>query len=267
MNHPAPPANNRFSLLGRVAIVTGSTRGIGLATARMIAMAGGRVVICSRKPDACEAVRATFAAEGYEVLAVPGHAAREQDCANMVARAVESFGRLDMVVANAATNPVFEPLASLAEDSWERILETNLSGPLRLARHALPHLAAAGGGSMVLVSSVNAKFGMVGSGAYGISKAALEQMTRQLAVEWGPKHVRVNAVAPGTVRTDMVRKLVERPGFLDGIVRSTPLGRIGEPEDVAAAIMFLLCEAAKHITGQVLTVDGGQTITRGAVIG
>jgi NAD(P)-dependent dehydrogenase (short-subunit alcohol dehydrogenase family) len=164
-------------------------------------------------------------------------------------------------VANAGTNPVFDALSDLPETSWARILETNLAGPWRLARFALPHIAAGGGGAMVLVSSVNAKFGMAGSGAYGISKAALEQMTRQLAVEWGGRNVRVNAVAPGTVRTDMVRALVERPGFVDGILRATPLRRIGEPEDVAAAILFLA--AARHVTGQVLTVDGGQTIARG----
>jgi NAD(P)-dependent dehydrogenase (short-subunit alcohol dehydrogenase family) len=175
------------------------------------------------------------------------------------------FGRLDIVVANAATNPVFDPLTELTEESWLRILNTNLSGPRRLARLSLPHIAAGGGGAMVLVSSVNAKFGMTGSGAYGISKAALEQMTRQLAVEWGGHGIRVNAVAPGTIRTDMIRELAARPEFIDGIVRATPLRRIGEPEDVAAAVLFLVSQAARHITGQILTIDGGQTITRGSV--
>jgi NAD(P)-dependent dehydrogenase (short-subunit alcohol dehydrogenase family) len=252
-----------FGLTGKVAIITGSTRGIGYASAQAFAAHGARVVISSRKPEACEAVRRAFAADGYEVLAVPAHAAREQEVARLVDRTMEHFGRLDVVVANAGTNPVFDPLTELAEESWGRILETNLSGPLRLARHALPHIAAGGGGAMVLVSSVNAKFGMAGSGAYGISKAALEQMTRQLAVEWGGRSVRVNAVAPGTVRTDMVRALAERPGFMDKIVQGTPLRRIAEPEDVAAAILFMASHAARHITGQVLTVDGGQTITRG----
>jgi dehydrogenase/reductase SDR family protein 4 len=250
---------------GKVAIITGSTRGIGLATARMILSGGGQVTISSRKPEACEAAEKKFAAAGHDVLAVPAHAAREADVQNLVAQTLAHYGRLDIVVANAATNPVFDPLTDLPDESFARILETNLSGPLRLARHALPHIAAAGGGAMVLVSSVNAKFGMAGSGAYGISKAALEQMTRQLAVEWGRRGVRVNAVAPGTVRTDMVRALVDRPGFLDGILRDTPLGRIAEPEDAAAAICFMASAAARHITGQVLTVDGGQTITRGTV--
>jgi len=256
------PVGHPFSFEGKVAIVTGSTRGIGLAVARMIAAAGGRVVISSRKPDACESVRASLAALGHDVLAVPAHAAHDDELGRLVERTVSHFGRLDVVVANAAINPVFAPLADLAEESWARILDTNLSGPLRLARHALPHIAAAGGGAMVLVSSVNAQRAMPGGGAYGISKAALEQMTRQLAVEWGGQGIRVNAVAPGTVRTDMIRVLLARPGFVEGIVRGTPLGRIADADDVAAAVLFLACDGARHITGQVITVDGGQTIAR-----
>ena len=243
---------------GKVAIITGSTRGIGLATARMMAEQGCELTISSRKAEACEAARAAFAAQGHQVLAIPAHAGREADLQHLVEATVERFGRLDIVVANAATNPVFDALTALPEDSWARILDTNLSGPLRLARHALGAIAAAGGGAMVMVSSVNARFGMKGSGAYGVSKAALEQVTRQLAVEWGGEGVRVNAVAPGTVRTDMVRALTERPGFIDGIVRSTPLGRIAEPEDVAAAILFLASDAGRHVTGQVLTVEIGR---------
>jgi dehydrogenase/reductase SDR family member 4 len=247
---------------GKVAVITGATRGIGLAAARLLAQCGARVVVSSRKPEACEAVKSELEAAGHEAIAIPAHAAREADLAQLIARTVESFGRLDVVVANAATNPVFTPLAELPEDSWARILDTNLSGPLRLARHALPHLAAAGGGAFVLISSVNAQRGVKGSGAYGVSKAGLEQLTRQLAVEWGERRVRVNAVAPGTVRTDLIRRLAERPGFMDSVLGSTPLGRIVEPEDVAAAIAFLASDSARHITGQVLTVDGGQTIAR-----
>ena len=262
-----PKVSNKelFAMTGRVAIVTGSTRGIGLATARRLAEAGARVVISSRKPEACEAVRAELTAAGHDVLAVAAHAARSADLSRLVDAALSHFGRLDVVVANAATNPVFDPLTELPEDSWTRILNTNLSGPLHLARLALPHIVAGGGGAMVLVSSVNARFGMAGSGAYGISKAALEQMARQLAVEWGGRGVRINAVAPGTIRTDMIRALSARPEFIDAVVRATPLRRIGEADDVAGAVLFLASDAARHITGQVLTIDGGQTITRGSI--
>src|SRR5262249_37267101 len=135
-------------------------------------------------------------------------------------------------------------------------------GPIHLAREAHEQLAAHRG-SMVLVSSINAHLGIAGAGCYGVSKAALEQMTRQLAVEWGVQGIRVNAVAPGTTRTDMIRALTARPGFIDKVTKAAPLQRLGEAEDVAAAIVFLASSAAKHITGQVLTVDGGETIARG----
>ena len=263
MTRTGTAAIGPFTMLGKVVIVTGSTRGIGLATAKLLAESGGRVVISSRKPEACASVCELLSAAGHDVLGIPAHAGREEDVKRLVDLTLRHFGRLDAVVANAGINPVFDPLIEVTEDSWTRLMEMNVSGPLRLARHALPHIAAAGGGAMVMVSSVNARFGFKGSGPYGVSKAALEQMTRQLAVEWGRRGITVNAVAPGTVRTDMVRTLIARPGFMDAVLRSTPLGRIAEPEDVGAAIVFLLSVAGRHVTGQVLTVDGGQSIQRG----
>ena len=254
-----------FSLTGKVAIVTGSTRGIGLAAARMLAEQGAAVVISSRKADACAAVEAELRATGHQALGFAAHAGREEDLAALAEATLARFGRIDIAVANAGINPSFDRLTDLSEDSWAKILDTNVGGTLRLARLTLPHIARAGGGAMVIVSSVNAASGAVGAGPYGISKAALEQMTRQLAVEWGRQDVRINAVAPGTVRTDMVRRLLEKPGYLDDTIATTPTGRIAEPEDVAAAILFLASAEARQITGQVLTVDGGQNITRGRV--
>lgn len=251
-----------FSIEGKVAVVTGSTRGIGLATARMMAAAGARVVISSRNQEACEAVQAEFAAAGHDAIAVPAHAGRPEECAALVARAVAHYGRLDIVVANAAVNPVFDPLEALAPEAWAKVLDTNVGGPLALAQHALPEIAKAGGGAMVMVSSIASLMAAKGSAAYGISKAALNQMTRQLAIEWGGRNVRVNAVAPGTTRTDMIRSLTAEPGWLDAVIGRTPLERIGEPEDVAGAILFLASDAARHITGQTLVVDGGETIRR-----
>ncbi len=253
---------NPFSLAGKVAVITGSSRGIGLGAAQSMAMLGASVVISSRKSEACEAVVAQLAEAGHQALAVPAHAAREDDVERLIAATLERFGRIDILVANAAINPSFDPLTELPEDSFAKIMEMNVRGPLRLARHGLPHVAKQGG-AMVMVSSVNAAVGMKGSGAYGPSKAALESMTRQLAVEWGGRGVRVNAVAPGTVRTDMIRALVAQPGFLDGILSRTPVGRIAEPEDLGNVIAFLASDAARHMTGQVLTVDGGSSILRG----
>ncbi len=250
-----------ISLHGKVAIITGATRGIGLATARMFALQGAAVVVSSRKAEACAAVAAEI---GNGAIAVPANAGRLEDCARLVAETVSHFGRLDIVVANAGVNPVFSPVSEVAEESWAKVIDTNLSGPWRLAKLALP-VVARQSGAMVVVSSVNAQFGVPNSGAYGISKAALEQLTRQLAVEWGAQGVRVNAVAPGTTRTDMIRALAADARFVAAVEARTPLRRIGEPEDVAAAIAFLASDAARHVTGQVLTVDGGETILRGTV--
>jgi dehydrogenase/reductase SDR family member 4 len=251
-----------FSLAGKVAVITGSSRGIGRAAAEYLAMLGASVVISSRKPDACAAVAEEFAALGYDAFACPAHAAREADIAQLVAATMARFGRIDILVANAGINPSFDALTDLSEDSFARIMDMNVNGPLRLARHGLPHVAAQGG-AMVMVSSVNAVAGMKGSNAYGLSKAALEAMVRQLAVDWGGRGVRVNAVSPGTVRTDMIRALVERPGFVEDIVSCTPVGRIAEAADVGSVIAFLASDAARHMTGQVLTVDGGCSILRG----
>ena len=257
-----PTVAGMISFTGKVAIITGATRGIGLECARLIARLGGKVAVSSRKADACERVCRELTDQGYDAIAVPTHAARDADLAQLVAATMDKFGRLDVVIANAGINPTFDLLADLPDDSFARIMDLNLVGPLRLARHALP-LIARQGGAMVMTSSVNAQAGMVGSGAYGISKAALEALTRQLAVEWGKHDIRINAVAPGTTRTDMVRVLTQRPGFIDTVKATTPLGRIAEPEDIAAFIVFLASDHARHMTGQVLTVDGGQNILRG----
>lgn len=249
-------------LQGKVAIVTGSTRSIGLATARLLAEQGARVVISSRKVEACEAVRSDFIEAGHEAVAIPAHIGRGEDCEVLVERTISHYGRLDILISNAAVNPVLDPLETLAPETWNKVLETNLTGPWRLARHALPAIAGAGGGSAVMVSSITSLMAAQGSAAYGVSKAALNQMVRQFALEWGRRNVRVNAVAPGTARTDMIRSLTAMPGWLDAVIERTPLARIGEPEDVAGAILFLVSDASRHITGQVLVVDGGETIRR-----
>lgn len=246
----------------KIAVITGGTRGIGLATALHLARGGAKVALSSRKAEACEAVQQRMREEGLDCIAIPGHAASEEDVARLIDATVASFGGIDILVANAGVNPVFDPLTDLTDASWSKVMDMNVGGPLRLARLGLPHVAARGGGAMVCVSSVNGRVALTGSGVYGVSKAALEQMVRQLAVEWGGKGVRVNAVAPGTTATDMIRALRDKPGFMDKVMAGTPLRRIGEPEDVAAVIAFMASDAARHVTGQTLLVDGGQTITR-----
>jgi NAD(P)-dependent dehydrogenase (short-subunit alcohol dehydrogenase family) len=253
-----------FRLDGKVAVITGSTRGIGLAAAHLMAMAGARLVISSRKPESCESVRAELAAGGFEVIAVPCHVGRDEDRRRLIDETMRVYGQIDVLIANAAVNPVFTPLQNLGEDVWEKVLETNLTSPWRLAQMALPLIAdRPAGGSMILVSSIASLVGVPNSGAYAISKAAENHLARQLALEWGPRNVRINVVAPGTTRTDMIRSRIAAPGVLERDTASTALRRIAEATDVAAPILFLASEAARHITGQVLIVDGGQTLSGG----
>jgi dehydrogenase/reductase SDR family protein 4 len=250
-----------FRLDGKVAVITGSTRGIGFAAAQLMARAGARVVISSRKPEACAAVRAKLAGEGFETLAVTCHVGHDEDRRRLIDETVKAYGAIDVLVANAAVNPTFEPMATLDEAVWSKVLETNLTSPWRLAQLAFAVMARQPtGGSVIFISSIASFVGLPNSGAYAVSKAAENHLARQLAVEWGPRNVRVNVVAPGTTRTDMIRARVAEPGAFERDVASTALRRIAEPEDVAAPILFLASDAARHITGQVLVVDGGQTL-------
>lgn len=251
-----------FDLTGKVVAVMGGTRGIGAATVLAFARAGARVALASRRAESCAAMADVLAADGHDALAMPAHIGKPGDCHDFIDATLQRFGQLDAVVANAGVNPVFAPLETLEPALWDKTLDTNLAGPWHLARAALPAIARTGGGAMVMVGSINAKLGMPGAAAYGISKAALEALVRQLATEWGARGVRINAVAPGTTRTDMIRALTEREGYESAVIARTPMARIGEPEDVAAAIVFLASPGARHITGQTLIVDGGETIAR-----
>jgi dehydrogenase/reductase SDR family member 4 len=249
-----------FRLDGKVAIVTGSTRGIGLATARLLGQHGARIAIASRKAEACEAVQGALEREGIQCFAIPTHVGIASDIERLVERTLSAFGRIDIVVANAAINPVSAPMEALPAASWDKIMETNVKNAWLLARAALPALLAQGG-SVVFVSSTASMMGLADQGAYAVSKAALNHLARQLAVEWGPKNVRVNVVVPGTTNTDMIRALAAGSDFIARTISTTPLRRIGEPADVAAAIAFLASEASRQITGQLIVVDGGQSIS------
>lgn len=254
---------DRFRLDGKVAIITGSTRGIGLATARLMGAAGAKVVISSRKAEQCERVCTELLAEGIEAIAIPCHVARDDDRRQLIEGTMARWGRIDVLVANAAVNPSFEDLQDLAPDVWDKILDTNLTTPWRLAQLALPIIAEQGGGAMVMLSSIAGALAIPKSGAYAVSKAAGNHLAKQLAVEWGSRNVRVNVVAPGTTRTDMIRSLMAMPDAEAQAIAQTALKRLADPEDIATTILFLASDAAKHITGQVLTVDGGQTMGRG----
>jgi NAD(P)-dependent dehydrogenase (short-subunit alcohol dehydrogenase family) len=251
-----------FDLTGRVAVVTGSSRGIGRSIAEQLAEHGADVVISSRKAEACvETAEAINAACGREAaIAIAANISSKDALRHLVDETNRALGRIDVLVCNAASNPYYGPLAGISDEQFRKILDNNV-----LANHWLIQMAAPGmierrDGSIVIVSSVGGLKGSPVIGAYNVSKAADFQLARNLAVEWGRHNVRVNCIAPGLVRTDFARALWENPQTLKAVTATTPLGRIGEPDEIAGAAVFLASKAGSFMTGQTIVVDGGATI-------
>jgi dehydrogenase/reductase SDR family member 4 len=249
-----------FDLSGRVAIVTGSTRGIGRSIAEELARAGARVTISSRKAEHCEEVRAEFEKQGLEALARPCNVSRKEDLRELVEATLTKWGRLDIVVANAAANPYFGPLTGISDEAFDKIITNNVKSLLWLAALTLEPMASRGGGSFILVGSIGGLLANTVIGAYGMSKAAGHHLVRNLAAEWGPKKVRVNAIAPGLVKTEFARALWEDEKRRNERIAATPLRRLGEPRDIGGIAVFLASDAAAFVTGQCIVADGGVTI-------
>lgn len=249
-----------FDLSGKVALVTGATRGIGKSIAEELARAGARVAICSRKAAACEQVKEEFGKNGFEVLAQACNVSRKEELQALVDAATARWGGIDIVVANAAANPYYGPLAGIGDEALDKILASNLKSVLWLAGMTLPAMAKRGGGSFILVGSIGGILASTVIGAYGISKAAGHHLVRNLAAEWGPQNVRVNAIAPGLVRTEFARALWEDEKRRAERIAATPLRRLGEPRDIGGIAVFLASPAAAFITGQCIVADGGVTI-------
>jgi NAD(P)-dependent dehydrogenase (short-subunit alcohol dehydrogenase family) len=249
-----------FDLTGKVAIVTGSSRGIGRSIVETMARLGARVVVSSRTAAACEPVVERIRAEGGEAVTIPCNISRRTEVEALVAATLERFGRIDILVCNAAVNPVYGPLSGLTDEAFDKIMGSNVKSNLWLCNLVIPGMAERGGGAVVIVSSIAGLRGTGVIGGYGISKAADFALARNLAVEWGPRNVRVNCIAPGLVKTDFARALWEDEKALALRNEQTPLRRIGSPDEIGPVAAFLASSAASFITGQAIIVDGGVTI-------
>ena len=249
--------DNLFDLTGRTAIVTGGSRGIGRAICIRLAQHGARVVVSSRKLDACQLVVDEITAAGGTAMAHAASISRKEELQNLVDATTAAWGRIDILVCNAALNPYFGPAQAIPDDAYDRIMNGNVRSNLWLSQMTIPAMAERGDGSVIFVSSIGGFRGSASLGIYGVSKAADMQLARALAVEWGPQGVRVNSIAPGLVRTDFARALWEDPANLKRRTRDTPLQRIGEPDEIAGAAVFLASRASGFMTGQSIVVDGG----------
>ena len=246
-----------FDLTGKVVVVTGSSKGIGRAIAERMAEHGAKVVVSSRKADACEVVANSIRAKGGEAIVIPCHVAHKEQLQGLVDQTIAKWGGIDILVGNAAVNPYFGPAAGISDEAWDRIMGTNIRSNMWLTNMVLPQMAARGGGSIIVISSIGGLRGTALLGAYAVSKAADMQLTRNIAVEWGPKNIRANCIAPGLVRTDFARALWENPEIYRKRTKDTPLQRIGEPDEIAGAAIFLASQAGSFTTGQTLVIDGG----------
>jgi NAD(P)-dependent dehydrogenase (short-subunit alcohol dehydrogenase family) len=251
---------NPFDLSGKVAIVTGSSRGIGRSIAETMAGLGAKVVVSSRKIEACEPVVEGIRQNGGEAIAIPCNIARKPEVEALVAGTQERLGPVDILVCNAAVNPVYGPMSSLSDEAFDKIMGSNVKSNLWLCNLVIPGMAERGDGAVVIISSIAGLRGTGVIGGYGISKAADFALARNLAVEWGPKNVRVNCIAPGLIRTDFARALWENPEALEQRNSQTPLRRIGTPDEIGPVAAFLASPAARFMTGQTIVVDGGVTI-------
>lgn len=252
-----------FDLSGKSAIITGSSRGIGKAIAEAYAEQGAKVTISSRKPGPCQEVAAALNEKHGEgtAIAVPANISDKEQLQAMVDATNDAFGKVDIVCCNAASNPYFGPMEGIEDEQFEKILQNNIISNHWLIQMCAPQMRERKDGAIIIVSSIGGLRASSVIGAYNISKAADFQLARNLAEEYGKDNIRVNCIAPGLIKTDFARALWENPDILKGALRRTPLDRIGLPEEIAGAAVYLASPAGAYMTGQAMVVDGGATIT------
>ena len=247
-----------FDLSGKVAVITGASKGIGRAIAERMAEHGAKVVISSRKLDACEEVAKGIRERGGEAVATACPIGRKEELQALVDSTKARWGAIDILVCNAAVNPFFGPAAEMPDEAYDRIMNSNVRSNFWLCNMVVPDMAARGGGSVIIVSSIGGFQGSDRLGVYCISKAADIQLARNLAVEWGEKNIRANCIAPGLIKTDFAKALWDNPEILRKTVQFTPMHRIGEPDEIAGAAVFLASPAGSYMTGQTMVIDGGR---------
>ena len=255
-----------FDLTGKVAVITGSSRGIGKAIAEEMAVHGAKVVISSRKLDACQPVADAINAKhgAGTAIVVPANISSKENLQHLVDETHRVFGRIDALVCNAASNPYYGPMAGISDEQFQKVLNNNIVANHWLIAMVAPEMLARGDGSITIISSIGGLKGSSVLGAYCVSKAADMQLARNLADEFGPRGVRVNCIAPGLIRTDFAKALWDNPDTLKRSTAMASLRRIGEPYEIAGAAVLLASKAGAFITGQTIVIDGGTTISGGA---
>ena len=249
-----------FDLQGKIALVTGSTKGIGKAIASRMAEQGAQVVVSSRNQELCDEVAGEINAAGGTAIGIACNINYKEQLENLVKQTEIQLGSIDILVCNAAINPYFGPSQEISDSAFDKVMHANIGSVHKLCQLVIPSMAENDGGSVIIVSSIGGLKGSDALGAYAISKAADMQIARNLAVEWGPKNVRINCIAPGLVRTDFARALWENPEIYAATVSKYPLRRIGEPDEIAGTAVLLASDAGSFTTGQTIVIDGGGTI-------
>ena len=249
-----------FDLSGRTALVTGATQGLGLAIVTALAEQGARVIVTDREPAACERVVAQLCADGHAASGCAADLAQ----AESVDALCDAAGAVDVLVCNAGVQGPAGPIGAVTDGDWQTVMGINLRSAVHLTARLIPSMAARGHGSVILISSIAGLRGNRAIGLYGLSKAALAQLARNLAVEWGPQGIRVNSVSPGLIRTPLAEGLLADAVFLSRRVQATPLRRVGEPHEIAGVVVMLASRAGAFVCGHNLVVDGGTTISDGS---
>ncbi len=252
--------NNRYDLTGKVAIITGASKGIGEAIAYRMGKAGAKIVVSSRKQDAVEIVAQKFRAEGIDATAIACHVGDMLQNENLVAKTIEIYGRVDILVNNAVTNPIFGATTQADLGAFDKIMDVNVKAPFYLSKLVQPYMLKNGGGNIINISSIAGLTPDLGLGLYSVSKASLNMLTKVLAKEWGVDNIRVNSICPGVIKTKLSEALTSNEHIANELISKQALKHFGEPDDIAGIAMLLASDAGSYITGAILTADGGLTI-------